>query len=207
MTTLDELFRRSATAMILADGERRIRDVNDAACELLRATRAELVKLRLDDLAPDGQRRDVADLWAAFVSDGTQSGPFLLAARDGTTIGVAYSAIANVDGDLHLGALVPADGDAPKIERELDATAGAGGAERGRGARLTPREHEVITLLALGLTSGEIAEKLVISPETVRIHVRNARRRLGARTRAQAIALALRSGQIRLPAPGGLFLA
>ena len=207
MTTLDELFRRSATAMILADGERRIRDVNDAACELLRAARAELVTLRLDDLASDGQREDVAGLWAAFVSDGTQSGPFLLAARDGTTIDVAYSAIANVDGDLHLGALVPADGDAPELERKLDATADAGGADRGPGARLTPREHEVITLLALGLTSGEIAEKLVISPETVRIHVRNARRRLGARTRAQAIALALRSGQIQLSAAGGLFLA
>jgi DNA-binding CsgD family transcriptional regulator len=63
---------------------------------------------------------------------------------------------------------------------------------------LTPREREVMTMLALGDTGAEIAEKLFISPETVRIHVRNARRRLGARTRAQAIALAIRDGEIEL---------
>ena len=63
---------------------------------------------------------------------------------------------------------------------------------------LTPREREVITMLALGDTGAEIAEKLFISPETVRIHVRNARGRLGARTRAHAIALALRDGEIEL---------
>jgi DNA-binding CsgD family transcriptional regulator len=67
-----------------------------------------------------------------------------------------------------------------------------------RGQELTPREREVITLLALGLSGAEIAERLVLSPETVRIHVRNARQRLGARTRAHAIALALESGAITL---------
>jgi mannose-1-phosphate guanylyltransferase/mannose-1-phosphate guanylyltransferase/phosphomannomutase len=64
--------------------------------------------------------------------------------------------------------------------------------------RLTPREREVMSLLALGLNGAEIAERLVLSPETVRVHVRNARQRLGARTRAHAIALALKRGEITL---------
>jgi DNA-binding CsgD family transcriptional regulator len=63
---------------------------------------------------------------------------------------------------------------------------------------LTPREREVLTLLARGLTGAQIAERLSLSPETIRIHVRNARGRLGARTRTHAIALALLRGEIEL---------
>jgi DNA-binding CsgD family transcriptional regulator len=56
---------------------------------------------------------------------------------------------------------------------------------------LTPRESEVLRLVALGNTSVEIAEHLVISKETVRTHVRNAMGKTGAKTRAQLVALAL----------------
>ena len=65
-------------------------------------------------------------------------------------------------------------------------------------ARLTPREREVITLLAQGLNGAEIAVRLALSPETVRIHIRHAREKLGARTRAHAAVLALRNGAITL---------
>ena len=196
MSSLDELFRRSSTPMMLADGDRRIQDANDACCELLHAARDELVSLRLDDIAPEDRREELGRLWSSLVADGTQTGTFVFVAGDGTPVEFAYSAIANAEGDLHLGALVPPgrDADAPEDATERSA---AGDRKKRGGGRLTPREREVITLLALGLTSGEVAERLVISPETVRIHVRNARRRLGARTRAQAIAIALRSGQIQ----------
>jgi DNA-binding CsgD family transcriptional regulator len=53
---------------------------------------------------------------------------------------------------------------------------------------LRTREREVVTLIALGLDTAEIAEKLYISPSTVRTHVRNAMARLGAHTRAQLVA-------------------
>jgi len=49
---------------------------------------------------------------------------------------------------------------------------------------------EVLRLVALGLANGEIASQLGISPETVRNHVRNARDKLGAQTKAHAVALA-----------------
>jgi DNA-binding CsgD family transcriptional regulator len=60
-----------------------------------------------------------------------------------------------------------------------------------RLGELTPREREVVSLVALGNTSLQIAEQLVISPETVRTHVRNAMAKTGARTRAQLVAMAL----------------
>jgi DNA-binding NarL/FixJ family response regulator len=65
-------------------------------------------------------------------------------------------------------------------------------AHRRAGARvLSNREREVLQLLADGLTGEQASRRLVVSPETLRTHVRNAMRRLGARTRVRAVAIAL----------------
>jgi DNA-binding CsgD family transcriptional regulator len=61
---------------------------------------------------------------------------------------------------------------------------------------LTKREREILGLLAEGLSGAQIAGELVLSPETVRTHVRNAMAKLGASTRSQAVALALKSHEI-----------
>jgi DNA-binding CsgD family transcriptional regulator len=61
---------------------------------------------------------------------------------------------------------------------------------------LSPREREVLDLLAKGLNGEEVAERLVLSPETVRTHVRNAMEKLEANTRVHAVAIALRQGEI-----------
>ena len=63
---------------------------------------------------------------------------------------------------------------------------------------LSKRELEVLELLAGGANNNEAAEALNISPETVRNHTRNARRKLGARSRSHAIALAIALGQLEL---------
>jgi DNA-binding NarL/FixJ family response regulator len=65
--------------------------------------------------------------------------------------------------------------------------------------RLTRREHEVLTLLGEGLRSNEIAERLVISPKTVATHTENIRRKLGVRSRAEAIAVAYRDQLLAPP--------
>lgn len=70
---------------------------------------------------------------------------------------------------------------------------------------LSPREREIFGLLARGLTGEQIAELLVLSPETIRTHVRNAMRKLEANTRVHALALALQSGEVKpeqLPGSG-----
>jgi DNA-binding NarL/FixJ family response regulator len=60
----------------------------------------------------------------------------------------------------------------------------------------TSREREILALLATGATDNEIADVLALSPATVQTHVRNAKTKLGARTRAQAVALAITQGMI-----------
>jgi len=58
--------------------------------------------------------------------------------------------------------------------------------------RLTPRQHEVLQLLAGGATTDEMAELLHLSRETIRNHVQALLRRLDAKTRVEAVAIARR---------------
>lgn len=63
---------------------------------------------------------------------------------------------------------------------------------------LTPREREVLILIAEGLTNAEIAEKLVISPKTVDSHRENIMRKLNMHSRIDLVKYAIRKGLIEL---------
>jgi DNA-binding CsgD family transcriptional regulator len=65
-------------------------------------------------------------------------------------------------------------------------------------AQLTPREHDVLALLADGASNKEIARSLGISASTVKFHVRSIADKLGADGRAEAVAHALRRGIVHL---------
>ena len=67
------------------------------------------------------------------------------------------------------------------------------------GAALTPREHEILALVALGRSNGEIARQLFISTKTVSVHVSNILAKLGAGGRTEAAAIAHRDGLLDLP--------
>lgn len=62
---------------------------------------------------------------------------------------------------------------------------------------LTEREREVVALVGEGLSNGEIAQRLVVSPATARTHVSRAMVKLGARDRAQLVVFAFRAGLAR----------
>src|ERR671931_386453 len=69
--------------------------------------------------------------------------------------------------------------------------------------QLSPREREIMHLMAEGRTAEAIANELNVSVETVRTHVRNVIRKLQARNRVHAIAIALERGEIALDHSSG----
>ncbi len=71
-----------------------------------------------------------------------------------------------------------------------------------RVPQLSPREREIMNLMAEGMTAEQIGAKITVSIETVRTHVRNVIRKLQARNRVHAIAIALERGEIQLEQPG-----
>ena len=72
-----------------------------------------------------------------------------------------------------------------------------------RLAALTPREREMVGLVATGLSNQEIAERMVVSPFTVRAHVQRAMTKLQARDRAQLVVIAYQTGLAHAAPDGG----
>lgn len=94
---------------------------------------------------------------------------------------------------------------APSVTRRvIDHFAGSAGpaAEHPALGDLTEREREIVAWVATGRSNHEIAEELVVSPDTVRTHVSRAMVKLQARDRAQLVVFALQSG-LAAPPRGG----
>ena len=87
-----------------------------------------------------------------------------------------------------------------RVKRSLrrSAPAASNGSANGRTneANLSPREREILALLAEGRTQGQIATSLVISSKTVATHIQRILTKLGVHTRAQAVAVAFQRGLV-----------
>ena len=83
------------------------------------------------------------------------------------------------------------------IDRFLSAPAEAAPVRGSSMDALTEREREVVALVATGLSNDQIADRLVLSPLTVKTHVNRAMAKVDARDRAQLVVLAYRTGLVR----------
>jgi PAS domain S-box-containing protein len=175
------VFERSSNPIMLLDGRRRIVDVNDAMLALLGAKRHRLIGSSIIESIVPAQRELAASQCQGFANSGEHSGTRALIRGDGSEVQIEFAARMAEVGGRRLAIYVvagedPAYSPSPALSGELP---------------LTEREREVVTLIALGRETAEIAQELHISPETVRTHVRNAMSRLGAHTRAQLVAIVL----------------
>jgi len=184
--------------MLIADDQRRWITGNLAACDLLGIAREEIPWRAMDDFTPPTERKRLEEKWAAFLSAGGAEGWYQLYVPDRGSVPVEFSATANVLPARHLSVFIPAAGALDERAGNLTQERAWAPVVKEGNARLqlTDREREIMTLVASGLQSGDIAESLFLSPETVKSHVHNALEKLGAHTRAHAVAIALVTGQI-----------
>lgn len=192
-------LERSRHPMLIADDQRRWVTGNAAACDLLGVAWEEIPWRTMDEFTSPGERRRLEEQWGAFLSSGGAEGWYQLYVPDRGHVPVEFSATANVLPARHLSVFIPPDealAEQTKGALAREATWAPVAVEGAGRLQLTQREREVITLVASGLQSGDIAEHLFLSPETVKSHVHNALAKLGAHTRAHAVAIALVTGQI-----------
>lgn len=190
------VFDRSLVPMVLVDNQRRYVAANAAARLLFRLSLDEVLKRKIEDLTPPHMLWRLQERWGRLIRDGAVSGPYDVSFPDGSELQIVYCALANVLPAQHLIVFVPANW--PEDELIVVDEPGT----NPPAGRLSPRERQVLSLIAVGAGLDEIAEELTISTSTVRTHTRNALRKLGAHNRAHAIALAIRDGLLDVPGSG-----
>jgi PAS domain S-box-containing protein len=179
------IFRLSGNPLGLLDEERIFVDVNDALTDLLGRSRLELIGMSMEEVISPSERERAAREWEGLLLHGGEyAGKRYLLRADASKLRVDFAA-----------RLIVLDGRQLAVYVVLKREPSSSTARSSAGLTLTTRERDVITLIALGRDTGEIAGELHISPETVRSHVRNAMAKLGAHTRAQLVAEVLSNDQ------------
>ena len=178
--------------MVLVDGDKRLDSPNPAAQLFLRERAAALRARRTYDLLPTALHRQFDDRWATMLGNGAVAGTVVLRTPDARAVTLHYRCVAQILPGLTLVVGMPTHLAIGDLIGEFQAP------RQTCAGRLRPREKQILTLLGLGCTLDEVAQDLTLSIETVRTHVRNAIRRLGARNRTHAFALAIRAGEIDL---------
>jgi len=162
--------------MLVLDDDAVYVDANNAACGSVGLQREDFVGRRVGFSTDEQRQEDVARMWADFRRQGHLVVPYQYTSGD-RTVRMDIVCTSHV----------------PEPNRHLTMywthPAETGG--------LSPREREITQLLTTGLTGAQIAEKLHISPETVRTHIRNAMKGVGVHTRAHLVARAIERGLVR----------
>ncbi len=191
--TLPELFKaaftQSKNAMALIDARRRLVDANGPYVMLLGYERRAMLGRPISQFVSGGPLLSPNE-WRAALAAGRSSGTAQLICADGNRVSVQWAATTEVVTGQRLTLVVALSTSrwGARFRRTIP---------RGTAPEtLSPREREIVRLVALGDTGPEIADQLQISHATVRTHVRNAMTKTDSRSRAHLVAKTLGLGLV-----------
>lgn len=176
------LFERTTNPIVIVDEARKVVEMNGAALKLFGRSRGEMIGIPIVELLKPSERAESDAGWEELVSVGEYEATRTFIRPDGTEIRLALAGRMATLGRRRLAVYVTLrHGDSWTVTPPRKPTQ----------RELTPREREMVTMIAMGQGSMEIAAELGISIETVRTHVRNAMGKLGVHTRAELVAVVL----------------
>jgi PAS domain S-box-containing protein len=181
-------FDRSANAMALLQSDRVLVAINKAFAEDLGYQPDRAVGQRADLFIAPSWRTQLDRDWDRLRRTGRLTGERELLRADGRHVRVQFAAHSEPVSGRLLVLYVVLDLSLRPVTLEL--------AERTSDKPLTPRELQVVGEIAMGRRWHQIAADLFISQSTVKTHVRNAMHKLGARSQAQLVAIALVNGML-----------
>jgi PAS domain S-box-containing protein len=188
------VFAQSQIPMALVDRERRYVRVNDAILRLYELQVEEVLGARAGRTLVEEDRAVSDAQWEQLLRTNELYAQGTIVHGNGSRMRVSYAAHGTTFGDTWLALIVTVSA------RFLNGAELLGRPEvrlpHADGSPLTPREREVVRLVALGCNTGRIAAELSVSSATVRSHVRNAMGKMEAHTRAQLVAQVLADGLV-----------
>lgn len=180
-------FTHSKNPMVLLDERRRHVEVNGAYLKLLGYRRADLIGRPLFEFVIGGPLHSESE-WRAALRQTHFTAIGDLRRADGARVTVEFAGHPALVTGRPLVLFV-----ALSTSRRGRQPAGAGVASS-KPTPFSPRELEIVRLIALGSSGPEIADELHVAHNTVRTHVRNALAKSGARSRAHLVAKVLGEG-------------
>jgi PAS domain S-box-containing protein len=179
-----EAFKRSRNPMVLLDGRRCHVEVNGAYLQLLGYPREALIGRPVYEHVIGGPLVTPRE-WRALLGQSQFTAVAHLRRKDGGQVTVEVAGHpATVDGkQLVLFVVIASNRRGRRSSGRTTAPTPA--------PMLTDRELDVVRLIALGASGPEIADELQVAHNTVRTHTRNAMSKVGARSRAHLVAIAL----------------
>jgi DNA-binding CsgD family transcriptional regulator len=174
--------------MFLTDDARHIVEVNPAFCRMLMRSKRTLLERRVSELVVGGPLLS-NERWRAAILRDHVSGECELMRSDDTNIRVQFGVHPEVvtGQRLVLFVVMPTSRWGRQFRRRAE--------HHEAPAPLSERELQIVEMVARGATSPEISSVLHISEHTVRKHVDNSMRKVGARSRAHLVAKALAEGK------------
>jgi PAS domain S-box-containing protein len=183
----ESAFKQSKNPMALVDDQRRHVDANAAYLRLLGRTRDEVLGTHVWSFVAGGPLLTTSE-WKAALAAHRFHGEAELVGADGVHVGVQWAGATEVVTGRRLVLFVALStsrwGASFRRSMEIDREPG----------ELSARELEIVRLIARGESGPEIAAELHLAHDTVRTHVRNAMRKVGARSRAHLVAKVLGEG-------------